>query len=242
MQTTLKLSDAAINALTNLISTAHGVGVDTLIIGQNLIRGIDEKKTVGIVSKTGAPDLDGKSIAINRVKQLVSRINLVAARGALQITCTLAANGTDISTIELSSGKSKSQFRCASVDAVKGVPKGFNDIPVWEVTVPATMIASLSQADSAMGGDGLTLASKDGKIVSVEFIDSNKDTCSIELDPEVVNLGSTSTSFAVKYWSKPFLGLLKEAAKFSDPKLLIGAGGLTQIEINGMLFFTLPQA
>lgn len=239
----MKLSDSSITALTNMLNTANAVGVDTLIASTDLVRGIDEKKTVGIVSKTGAPALDGKTIAINRVKQLVSRINLVSQRGPLQVTCTMAPNGTDIAALELSSGKSKSQFRCASVDAVKGVPKGFNDVPVWNVTIPAAMIASLAQADAAMGGDGLTLASKDGKVVSVEFIDSNKDTCSLELDTEAVSLpGNTSTSFAVKYWSKTLLGLLKEAAKTSDPKLQIGAGGLTQIEINGMLFFTLPQA
>ncbi len=238
-----KLADKDLAALTTLINVANSVGVETLIVTTDLIRGIDEKKTVGIVSKTGAPDLSGKQLAVTRVKQLVSRLNLVAARGPLQVECTQAQAGNDIAALELSSGKSKSQFRCASVDAVKGVPKGFNDVPVWEVTIPATMVAAISQADSAMSSDGLTLASKDGKTVSVEFIDTNKDTCSLELETEAVSLpGNTATSFAVKYWSKPLLNLLKEASKTADPKLQIGAGGLTQIEINGFLFFTLPQA
>lgn len=236
-----KLSDAALVALQTLITTANNVGVDTLIITKDLIRGIDEKKTVGIVSVKGAPDLAGHQIATSRVKHLVSRINLVSSAGPLVVDCTSASNGTDIAALELSSGKRKSQFRCSSGDAVKGVPKGFNDVPVWEVTIPAAMVASIAQADSAMGGDGLTLASKDGKTVTVEFIDTNKDTCSIELDTDVVALGK-STSFAVKYWSKTLISLLKEAAKTADPKLLIGDGGLTQIEINGLLFFTLPQA
>lgn len=239
---TTKLSDAALTALQQLITTANNVGVDTLIVTSDLIRGIDEKKTVGIVSKAGAPDMAGKQLAINRVKQLVSRLNLVASAGPLTVECTAASSGNDIAALELSSGKRKSQFRCASVDAVKGVPKGFNDVPVWELTIPAAMVASIAQADAAMGADGVTIASKDGKTVTVEFIDTNKDTCSIELDTEVVKLGGASTSFAVKYWSKTLLSLLKEAAKTSDPTLKIGDGGLTQIEINGLLFFTLPQA
>jgi len=241
----MKLKTDTIAALDTLIQTAMLAGVDKLIINGGKIQGIDERKTVGLVTDKNVPDLDGKTIAINRIKQLLSRLNLAKAQGDVTIEATIAANGTDISVLELQAGKSKGQFRCASLEAVKGVPKGFSDPMVWEVRLTAKIIPLIAQAEASMTADGITLASKDGKVVTCELSDSNKDLMVFELDDTASWIGTSpaGVGFCNKYPSKALLALLREASKVQDPVVVtIGQGGLLIINVNGFDFFTLPQA
>lgn len=241
----MKLKAETIAALDTLIQTATLAGVDKLVITNGKIQGIDERKTVGLVTDKNVPDLDGKTLAINRIKQLLSRVNLAKAQGDVAIEATVAANGTDISVLDLQAGKSKGQFRCASLEAVKGVPKGFSDPMVWEVKLSSKAIPLIAQAEASMTADGITLASKDGKLVTCELVDSNKDQMVFELDDEAswVGTGAAGTSFCNKYPSKALLALLREASKTQDPVVVtIGQGGLLIVNVNGFDFFTLPQA
>lgn len=241
----MKLSAEAVTALDTLLQTASAVGIEKLIVGNGLIRGVDEKKTVAVVTDKGVPDLDGKSITVNRIKQLLQRINLAKAQGPLSLECTVAPNGSDVSLIDIQGGKSKSQFRCASLEAVKGVPKGMSDPAVWSIKLNAKVVPLIAQADASMSSTGITFASKDGKTVSVEMVDTvHKDVCSIELDDQAtwVGAGDAGASFCNKYTTKALLALLREASKDGDNlELRIGQGGLLMIDVAGIGFCTLPH-
>jgi uncharacterized membrane protein YkoI len=242
----MKLKADAIVALEVLVQTAVVTGVEKLVISGGKIQGIDERKTVGLVTDKGVPDLEGKTIAINRVKTLLSRISLAKAQGDMSIEATVAQNGTDISILELQGGKSKGQFRCASLEAVKGVPKGFQDPLAWEVNITTKLIPLIAQAEASMTTDGITLASKNGKTVTLDLVDSNKDVVDFELDGDAKWIGSgpQGSSFCNKYPSKALLSLLREASKTQPDavKLSIGQGGLLIVTVNGLDFFALPQA
>jgi hypothetical protein len=242
----MKLKADALVALETLVQTAVVTGVEKLVISGGKIQGIDERKTVGLVTDKGVPDLDGKTLAINRIKTLMSRLSLAKAQGDLNIEATVAQNGTDIAILELQGGKSKGQFRCASLEAVKGVPKGFQDPMAWEVEVKVPLIPLIAQAEASMTTDGITIASKDGKTVTLDLVDSNKDVINFELEADAkwVGQGSAGSSFCNKYPSKAFLSLLREAAKTQPDgvKVTIGQGGLLIVTVNGLDFFTLPQA
>jgi hypothetical protein len=241
----LKLTTEAVAALDTLLQTASAVGIEKLIIGNGLFRGVDEKKTVAVVTDKGVPGLDGKSMTINRIKQLLQRINLAKAQGALVIEATVAANGVDISLVDIQGGKSKSQFRCASLEAVKGVPKGMSDPAVWAIKINSKIVSLIAQADASMSSTGITLASKDGVTVSVEMVDTvHKDVCAIELDDPAawVGNGTAATSFCNKYTTKALLALLREASKDGDViELKLGNGGLLMIDVAGIGFCTLPH-
>lgn len=240
----MKLTPEATTALDNLLQTANAVGIEKLIIGNGLIRGADEKKTVAVVTDKGVPDLEGKSITVNRIKQFLQRIQLAKAQGALSLEATVAPNGVDVSLIDIVGGKSKSQFRCASLEAVKGVPKGMSDPAVWSVKLPSKMVALIAQADASLDSTGVTLASKDGKTVSVELVDTvHKDVVSLELEDEAtwIGTGTAGSSFVNKYTTKALLALLREASKNGDVlELRIGQGGLLMIDVAGVAFCTLP--
>jgi hypothetical protein len=241
----MKLSTDSIKTLDSLVQTAMVAGIKKLVIEGGKIRGIDEKQQVVIITTANVPDFGGKQIGINRIDQLGQRLNLVKNQGTLDIVATEAANNTDISLLDLSSGKVKAQFRCASVEAVKGVPKNVADTLVWEIKVGAASLPIINQAVSAMGAEAVTIASKNGTTVSIELVDANRDVFSTELPDDALWIGeeapSVNGSFCHKYPAKTLVSLLKEALKTCDPlPMQLGEGGIFSFKVNGLDFFILP--
>lgn len=239
----MKLNSDSIHLLDKLVATAMIAGLKKLVIEPGKIRGIDEKQSVALISTDNVPDFDGKQVAINRIDSLSARINLVKAEGDLLIEATVAANKNDISLLEINVGKTKAQFRCASVEAVKGVPKSITDKLVWVINVDSKLLPVLNQAVSAMSADTITLASRDGQTVSFECVDSNKDvfTTDAEEAPRWIGAGVANTSFCQKFPAKTLLALLKEAVKTHDPApLSMGEQGILSLNVNGFSFFIIP--
>lgn len=241
----MKLTADAVTKLDSLVQTALTAGIKKLVIESGKIRGIDEKQTVVILSTDNVPDFGGKQIGINRLDSLAARLSLVKNQGPVEINATEASNGLDISILDLSSGKVKAQFRCASVEAVKGVPKNVADTLVWEIVIDSKSLPIITQAIAAMGAESVTIASKDAKTVSVELVDANKDVFTTELpeSPNWIGTGNPQSSFCQKYPAKTFVSLIKEALKVSDPvSIKLGEGGIVSLKINGLDFFILPQS
>lgn len=241
----MKLTDPVITSIDSLLSVLDTLGIEKLIIEPGKIRAIDERKTLGTITNQNVPDLSGKTLAVSRVKALKARISLAKAQGPVAITASFDQSGNSVTMLEVAAGRSKSQFRCASADAVK-VPKTFNDKPAFEVLISNKLIPLLSQADAAMATDAITIASKDATAVTLELVDSNKDvyTFDVEKPATSLNPGKTANSFVFKYPSKALTGLLKEAAKTAtdEVKLSVGEQGILLIDVGGYQFFTLPQA
>lgn len=240
----MKLSTDAIAQLDQLVQTAMIAGLKKLVIEPGKVRGIDEKQSVVIISTTNVPDLNGKQVGINRIDQLSARINLVKAQGDLAIDATESqSNAADIALLELSVGKTKAQFRCASVEAVKGVPKNITDTLVWEIKVGGKVLPTISQGISAMSSEQLTIASRDGLTVSFECVDTNKDvfTTDAEEAPVWTGTGPAGTSFCQKYPAKTLLALIKEALK-TEPQvtLRLGEGGILNLEVNKLNIYVIP--
>lgn len=241
----MKLTSDTIAQLDLLVQTAMIAGLKKLVVEPGKVRGIDEKQSVVIISTTNVPDLSGKQIGINRIDQLSARISLIKARGDLLIDASEAQNGVDISLLDLSAGKTKAQFRCASVEAVKGVPKNITDTLVWEIRVNSKALPAISQGVSAMGSEHITLASRDGTTVSFECQDTNKDIFTTDVDdaPKWIGTGAASSSFCQKYPAKTLLALIKEAAKHEDPVVLrLGEGGILNLVVNQFNFYVIPVA
>lgn len=242
----MKLTTDTIAALDQLVQTAMIAGLKKLVIEPGKVRGIDEKQSVVVISTDNVPDLNGKQIGINRIDQLSARINLVKSQGDLAIEATESQqNSADIALLDLAVGRTKAQFRCASVEAVKGVPKNITDTLVWEIKVGSKALPTITQGVSAMGAEQLTLASRDGLTVSFECVDSNKDvfTTDAEEAPKWIGTGTAGTSFCQKYPAKTLLALIKEAAKHEDPVTLkLGEGGILNLVVNKFNFYVIPVA
>lgn len=240
----MKLSVDSLARLDLLVQTAMIGNIKKLIIEQNQIRGIDEKQLVVIITDQNVPDFEGKSVGINRLEQLNARLSLIKSQGDLEVEATVSPNGADISIFDLKSGKATAQFRCASTESVKGVPKKISDTLVWKITIDSKIVPTIIQASSAMATDFLTIASRNGKSVSIEFIDSNKDVFTMECEQpaEWIGSGAAATSFCQKYQVKILIALIKEALKLSPTvELKLGEGGIMSINVNGFDFYVIPS-
>lgn len=239
----MKLSTDSIKKLDLLIQTSLTAGIKKLVIESGKIRGIDEKQSVVIVSTDNVPDFNGKQIGINRLESLAARLNLVKGQGDFEIDASESTHNTsDIALLDLSAGKTKAQFRCASVEAIKGVPKNIADVPVWEMQIDSKVIPIITQAIAAMGAEAVTIASKDGKTVSIELVDGNKDIFTTNFAETLTYIGpnAADTSFCQKYPAKTFVSLLKEAMKGADP-LTVQLGSGIFFKVNGFNFYLLPS-
>jgi len=240
----MQLNPNSIAALDLLIQTAVTAGLKKLVIESGKIRGIDDKQSVAIITANNVPDLGGKQARINHLEQLSARMNLVRSQGTLEVEATVASNDKDISILDMRGGKTKAQFRCASVEAVKGVPKSLNDTIVWELTVNSMILPTLTQGVAAMNAEIVTIASKNGKNVTLECVDTNKDVFVTDIDDPVKWIGTTPSvsSFCNQYPAKVLVSLLKEAAKDGAMiKLTMGSGGILSLLIHGFDFFIIPK-
>lgn len=239
----MKISQTSVTQLDSLVQTAMAAGIKKLVIEGGKIRGIDEKQQVVIITSNNVPDFGGKQIGINRLDSLAARLSLIKNQGDIDIVGTEAPNGLDISLLDLSAGKVKAQFRCASVEAVKGVPKSIADVLVWEIKIESKALPIISQAIAAMGAEAVTIASRDGKTVSIELVDGSKDVFTTDLSEDAIWVGEESpkTSFCHKYPAKVFVSLVKEALKGTDPLTLnLGENGIFSFLVNGFNFYILP--
>lgn len=245
----MKLSADSIKNLDLLLTTALKANIEKIIIDkdgndQPVIRGIDEKQTVALISRANVPDLSSKTLAISRAPALAARLNLVKTQGDVEIEAVDGRTDSEIARLDLSSGKAKTQFRSSAIETVKGVPKNITDTLAWKITLPTKQLPLIVQGASAMQSETITIASKDAKNVTFEAVDSNKDVFTTETDtaPEWIGDGSATASvFCQKYPAKTLLPLLKEAAIGIDSiELSLGANGILSLTVNGFNFFVIP--
>lgn len=237
----MKLTASAIKQLDTLLQTVALVNIDKLIISKDSIRGIDEKKSVVIITDQNVPDFGDLSVGLNRLSTLASRLNLVKADSACGVEAVEASKNSEVSHLQLTSSSSKVQCRCASVESVKGVPKAINDKTAWTVSVPAGTVPVVLQAASAMGAENAILVAKEDG-VTFEFVDSNQDVFSTKFAESAQGEDGAGKSFVFNYPVKSFLPLLKAAsAGNADVPLLVGERGILSITVNGYTFMVLPS-
>ena len=251
----MKLSNDTIARLDQLIGTSMIAGIKKIIIEPGKIRGIDENQNVVVITTNSLPDFGGKQVGINRIDQLRSRIDLLRSADGPDLVVEAVESTTVADTIislELSVGKTKVPFRCASVTAIANVPKNIVDKFVWEVTMPTKVLPVLTQGISTMGADHLTIASRDGISVSLECIDSNKDVFSTDGGSiRWIGDGAPDSSFCKKYVAKFLLPLLREVVKGQYSRgapatdsiiIKLGQEGIISITVNDLSFYVLPVA
>lgn len=244
----MKLTKASIAHLDTLLQTANIAGIEKMIIAEKTIRGIDEKQTTVIISKENVPDF-GKTIKVgmNRLSNLMSRINLVKSTGDYEVEAVISKNGVDVSHLQLTSANTSVQYRCASVEAIKSVPKAINDKLHWLVEIPGKTVGLASMAISAMSADNLIITAKKDGSVYFEAIDTNNDVFSTKFADEASWIPEedeepASKSFSYNYPVKTVLPLFKAASNngANAVNVMIGEKGILTVIVNGYDFFVVP--
>lgn len=242
------LTDESLAQLTNLLSIAAAVNIENLIIEPTIIRGADEERTVIILSDKNIPDFGNKSVGINRLSTLATRLNLVSGTEGFGASAEASTRvgSEEIQNITVFNKTTRIEYRTASPSAVKGTPKQntLQDVPVYAFAITTETIQLLGKGASAMGAKTVVVSARNSNAVELNILDDTNDMFSTTVDTNITNLQNEDKySFSYKYPLKPFLTLAKHAASAMDGVAVISIGqkGLINIESSGVLFYIIPK-
>ena len=229
----MKLSLISISNLETVLSTCAVAGIDTIIIEDGAIRGINDDKSCIIISDKNVPELpENTKLGLSRLGNLSSRLSLFRADPQLAVDAKENDRG-EISTLEISSPSGKVQFRATSSALIKA-PKKVNDVEKYVVTIGKDSVPFILQGSKAMGAKNVVIASKkDG--VYIECTDTNQDVFSTRVAEPQADI------FANTYKADVLLALLKAACVSETVNMSIGEVGTLSIEVNGHNLIILPQ-
>jgi hypothetical protein len=219
-----------------VLHVANIAGFESLILEEGRVRALNESKTCALVASEGGPVLSQK-MGLSRLSALRSRLGLFS--GDLQIEAR-ESNRSEISMLEISSGRSKAQFRCTST-ALINAPQTINDEPGTILTASKQEIKLILDAVRAMGSKLICIKVSEDGHVRFEVSDSTNDIFTAELDAEAEFI-NTSDSITCNYSTDVICPVLRASCEDSDSvDLVIGQKGTLSLNLLGFPLTLLPQ-
>ena len=231
----MKLSDDIIAYIQTVVRTAKTVGIDNIIIEPDMVRAIDEAKTVVIFQDKDVPIMPFGSIGLNRIEVFTSRHEIARTQDNFSMEAVVDEGKGYTKSLTMKAKGMKIDYRCANPMTIQA-PKQVRDTLKYNITVAAEDVVLLQKGQSAMGAENVSIISnKNG--VSFELVDINNDVFSHTVADEVKCLTEDSnTLFAFKYPIKTLLSLFKHNTTFS-----VGQKGILNVVVNDLNLFVLPQ-
>jgi hypothetical protein len=233
----MKLSTDDIKQLMGILNTCIMGGVDSLIIENGVIRAANESKTFAIISDSEVPKFSQK-IGISRLGALKSRIDIFGGNG-LTIEANESGRG-EISSLDISAGKSRVQFRCTSTALIKA-PVSVNDTELYSIFLDKSEIKFIIDAVKVMNGKLITISVDELNKVQFEVRDASNEAFKIELVNKAEKLGD-STQSVTNYAVDVFLPILRYLSdNFDRAVLVIGERGTLSTKVGTHRVVLLPQ-
>lgn len=234
----MKLKNEDIIALKNVLAVCNIGAIDGILIEDGVIRGINETKTFAIISRMNVPEFS-KKIGLTRLSVLKARLDVFVNKEVAINAVESSRN--EISSIEISSGKSKVQFRCTSTAFFnKKVPITINDTTEFAFILRPDDCKSILDAVRVMSAKQVIMQiNAEENVVSFEMIDDCNEVFRIDVDTEVIT-DTDSRSSVHCYTSDVFCNVLKNS-KGEDLPVLIGAKGTLKVVVLGHEVILLPQ-
>jgi len=232
----MKLTPDEIKYIQNVVHTAQMVGIDNIIIEPNLVRALDDNKTVVILQTDNVPAMSFGSIGLNRINVFNSRIDIAKTQDNFTIEA-VADEGEEFTRALTMKGKGvRIDYRCANPSTI-AAPRQVTDTMLWSVKLNAEAVLLLQKGQAAMGAENVSIISNDG--VSLELVDVNNDVFSHTFAPFAKPLtDNENAKFAYRYPVKTVLPLFKHDA---EGTFEIGEKGILKVNVNGLDIYVLPQ-
>jgi hypothetical protein len=239
----MKLTKEIVSQIRNITQTAQLVGIDSVIIEKEMVRAIDDEKTV-LIFHEDTLNLPFDAIALNRLGNFTSRLDIAQSDEGLEIDAETDEDATSAKVLNMKGKKLKISYRCANPSVIKA-PRQIQDVMRHKVSLSAEIVATLAKAAAAMGSDTITVVS-DADGDRFEMSDVNKDIFALDFTGSIRayevdakrQKEAAAGKFSHKYPTKILLSLFK---KVPDGEFLIGASGLLNIKINDINLYVLPQ-
>src|SRR5271167_4023557 len=173
---------------TNLLSilAACSVGrIESIIIEDGVVRGCNEERTYAIITTDSEIPKFPQKIGLSRLSSLKQRLELFAGDSSTVIEAKETERG-EISSIDISAGRNKVQFRCTSTMLIKA-PRGITDDPTFKVFLSKDEMKMVLNAVKIMGGKTVQLVIKKDRSAQIITSDATNDafTTSLEIPVEL---------------------------------------------------------
>jgi hypothetical protein len=224
--------------LNNTVSLATSIGIENIIIENDLIRGTDENRTVVLLSDAPG-DLSFDTAGLGRVGVLNSRLTLVKDDPNLVISSSQNSDNS-LKQLKLKTNQMSVDYQCMNPSLINA-PKKMKDTFAYTVTYTEECVTILSKACRAMGSDkdsNLTIAAT-SKIGKITLSDVTGDTFEYTDQVDVDKTDKTAEDhFIHNYNADRLISLLKMS---DDDFVEIGHKGLLKISVDGYTIYLTPR-
>ena len=233
----MKLTAQDITSLNNILTTCAVGGVESIIIEDGYVRGVNEARTFVIISNHEVPKLPQK-IGLSRLTSLKQRLELFSGNSATIIDAKESDRG-EISSLDISAGRNKVQYRCTSTMLIKA-PKSINDEATHKVFISKDELKLVLNAVKVMGGKTVQLVIKKDRTVSIIANDATNDAFTAVLDTPAEFVDEDQDSVVHYYHADIFLAVLR-TSDFDITALQVGAAGTLTAAVNGHRVVIMPK-
>lgn len=234
----MKLSSNDVSNLEMILATCISFDIDSIIIGEGLIRGVNASKTCAIISDVNVPVLP-QTLGISRLKSLNSRMSIFKSLKDTSIEAKESDRG-EISSLTISAGRNKVQFRCTSSMLIKA-PKQINDGALGVIKFSSDECKMILNAIRVMDSKQVVVAVKSDGSVMIELADANNDPFRIDAEHKF-QAEEEMDSSSVTYYSPAVLKPVLEDASSEQRTLevILGENGTLVTVINDHPITILP--
>lgn len=224
---------------TKLIKTANLLGIESVIIEPDKIRGLDEKKTAVILHNHSLP-VKFQAMAISRLSLLQSRLTLTDDTVSVNVTEDERNPGI-ISRLDIKAKKYKVDFRTANPTTVKAPKALKSEVALCSFTLTDNDVKLINNASNSMpqrtetGTISLMIDPKTSTIKAV-LTDTTGDDFEMELDSKLVN-NTLEKPLLINYPLKQFITVIKNNNKQFD---LLENNNMIRTYINDITIILLP--
>lgn len=237
----MQVDKPTLQYLENLVSTAGMFGIDSMIIEPGRVRGLHEDGTSAILHTDNVPDLDFKSVGLNRVGLFSSRYNM--AKGSDDFTVDVTPNDKDdpqfARALTMKAKGFKVDYRCANPATIRAVKAFAGDYPKYKARMHPEAVVYMIKGTSAMQVDEATIFGSQQR-VGLKMIDINGDELEYIFGENVDLLQGDEKefSFSHRYPVKLLQTMFKG---HSDSNFIITHRGLLRMPVNGLDVYVFPR-
>lgn len=233
----MKLSKNITDFIRNAAKVAKIAGIESLAIEQNIVRGMDENKTV-VICDNNVPELPFNGIGIGRIDTFVTRYSLIENRDDITTEAAIDSNNQQVIQLTFNTKNIKVEYRCADTTKIKA-PKQIKDIMTSIFLLPEDTIETLVKAQTAMGDEKITIVS-DKRGTCFELVDrTSNDVFSFVFAEQAKSLNEDDVEeFVHRYPAKTLIQLLKQN---SNQTIEVSSKGILKLTINNLNIYVIPS-
>jgi len=233
----MKLAQTDIEYIENVVKTSISIGIDNVIIEKDIVRAIDDARTVVMFQDQNVPDMPFGSVGLNRLGIFLQRLEIAKLQDNLTVDVGVDDDAAFAKAFTMRGDGIKIDYRTANPSTIHA-PRQINDTLLYTIQLNAEAVSLLQKGHTAMGDDRVNIVSDDNGVTFV-ITDVNGDDMRHTFTQNVTLLdGVEDNNFTHRYPIKTLLSIFKQNP---EGEFSIGSKGILKINVNGLDIFVLPQ-